>query len=409
MFNSTITNDLVLFLAKYNIINGILLFMAAAIILYITKWIVDKLESRIAKKTKMEFDDILVENKVFSRASHLASAATIFWGGILLSLDQGWILFIKQFSLIYLLVIFAGILDAVLRCVEIIWTKKNTSGRVPVKVFVQVIRILTFILIFIAVISNLMGRDPRFVIGSMGAMTAVLLLVFKDSILGLVAGIQIAANDMVRIGDWIEMKEYNADGDIIEISLTTVKVQNWDKTISTIPAYALVSNSVKNWRGMSESTGRRIKRSIHIDISSIEFCDGNMINKFKKFEYLSEYVDKKLKDIEEFNLNIKSNSDELVNGRRLTNIGTFRAYIVEYLKRNPMINKEMTFLVRQLQSTSQGLPIEIYVFSSDKVWANYEGIQADIFDHIFAVIPAFGLRVYQQPSGNDFKNMLTRN
>ncbi|MFA9407924.1 MAG: mechanosensitive ion channel family protein, partial [Candidatus Dadabacteria bacterium] len=249
------------------------------------------------------------------------------------------------------------------------------------------------------------GQSPAFFLGGLGAMAAVLMLIFKDPILGLAAGIQLSANKMVRVGDWIEMPKYGADGDVIDISLTTVKVQNWDKTIITIPTFALVSEGVKNWRGMSESGGRRIKRPIFIDMTSVKFCTLEMIEKFSKIQYLSNYVLDKKKELSDFNEQRNIDNTVLVNGRRMTNLGTFRAYLVSYLRDHPKINKNLTFLVRQLDPGPTGLPIEIYVFSSDQVWANYESIQADIFDHVLAVIPEFDLRVYQNPTGSDFQNL----
>jgi len=232
------------------------------------------------------------------------------------------------------------------------------------------------------------------------------MLVFKDTILGFVAGIQLGANDMVREGDWIEMPKYGADGDVIEVAVNTVKVRNWDKTISTIPTYALISDSFKNWRGMSESAGRRIKRSICIDMNTVHFADEAMLADFRKMELLSDYVEKRQSEIDAANQERGLDlSATVINGRRQTNLGIFRAYLVEYLRNNPNIHKGMTFLVRHLQSTPQGLPIEIYVFSSDKVWTNYEAIQSDIFDHILAAIPEFGLRVFQEPTGSDFSKL----
>jgi len=234
----------------------------------------------------------------------------------------------------------------------------------------------------------------------------VLLLVFKDSILGLVASFQMSANNMVRIGDWIEMPKYGADGDVIDISLNTVKVQNWDKTISTIPTYALVADPVKNWRGMSESGGRRIKRAICIDMQTVTFCSDEMLDRFENFEHVATYLKERRGEIEAFNKEHRVDIAEVINGRRITNLGTFRAYIVGYLRHHPLIHTEdMTFLVRQLAPTEHGLPIEIYVFSRDQVWANYESIQADIFDHIIAAVPEFDLAVFQSPTGRDFRGM----
>jgi miniconductance mechanosensitive channel len=234
------------------------------------------------------------------------------------------------------------------------------------------------------------------------------MLIFRDAILGFVAGIQLSANRMVAHGDWIEMPKYGADGDVLEVTLTTVKVQNWDKTITTIPTYALISESFKNWRGMQKSGGRRIKRAVSIDMNSIRFCDEEMLERFGKIQYISDYIDSKKAELEAFNKAENVDNASLANGRRMTNVGTFRAYVKAYLLNHPMINKDMTFLVRQLKPTEFGLPIEVYVFSKDKVWANYEAIQADIFDHILAVVPEFDLRVYQNPTGSDF-NALASN
>jgi miniconductance mechanosensitive channel len=210
-------------------------------------------------------------------------------------------------------------------------------------------------------------------------------------------------NDMVRIGDWIQMPKYGADGDVVDVSLLTIKVQNWDKTISTIPAYALISDSFVNWRGMKESGGRRIKRHINIDMSTIRFCSPEMLDRYEKFQLITDYVRTRRKEIAAFNTEHKIDTSELINGRSMTNIGTFRAYAVAYLRNHPMIRQDMTFLIRHLQPGEHGLPVEIYVFSKDTAWANYEAIQADIFDHLLAVVPMFDLRVFQQPTGNDFR------
>mgnify|MGYP001425909292 FL=1 len=232
------------------------------------------------------------------------------------------------------------------------------------------------------------------------------MVIFKDSLLGLVAGVQLTTNDMVRVGDWIEMPKYHADGDVIEISLHTVKVRNWDRTITTIPSYALISDSFKNWRGMHSSGGRRIKRAIHIDTSSIRFCTEEMIEKFRKIHLLTDYINRKEKEIEEYNEKNGIDRSVLVNGRRMTNIGCFRAYVENYLKHHPHIHKEMTLMVRQLAPGEHGLPLEIYAFTAGTQWTFYESVQADIFDHIFAVAPEFGLRVFQNPTGYDLQRLL---
>ena len=287
-------------------------------------------------------------------------------------------------------------------------TAKNSDQRKPIRPFIQVLVIVDYLVASIMAIGILIDKSPWHLFGLLGGLTAVTMLVFKDTILGFVAGIQLGANDMIREGDWIEMPKYGADGDVIEVTVNTVKVQNWDKTISTIPTYALISDSFKNWRGMSESAGRRIKRSIFIDMTTVRFSDDEMLAKFRKIEFLKEYVEKKQSEIEAANKKQKIDlSSTVVNGRRQTNLGIFRAYLERYLHNHPKINKDLTFLVRHLQPTSQGLPIEIYVFSSDKVWANYEAIQADIFDHILAALPEFELRIFQEPTGADFAQLST--
>lgn len=269
------------------------------------------------------------------------------------------------------------------------------------------LKIVTYVLGSIFIISIFTGKSPWGILSVLGGLTAVTMLVFKDSILGFVASIQLSASDLVRLGDWIEMPQYGADGDVISISIHTVKVQNFDKTISTIPTYALVSNSFKNWRGMKDSPGRRIKRSLFIDLHSIRFCDDQLLAKISNVELLREHIKEKKRDIAEYNVShgYTNSSDILLNGRRQTNIGIFRAYIGAYLKNNPNIRQDMTFLVRQLQPTDHGLPLEIYVFSRDQIWANYEAIQADIFDHLLAAAAEFDLRIFQIPSGYDLRSL----
>jgi miniconductance mechanosensitive channel len=255
------------------------------------------------------------------------------------------------------------------------------------------------------VLSLVLGRNPFVLLTGLGAMTAVLMLIFKDAILGLVAGVQLSANRMVSLGDWIEMPKYGADGDVIDVALTTVKVQNWDKTITTIPTYALISESFKNWRGMSESGGRRIKRAVQIDIASIRFCDDDMLARYARIQHVSKYLADKQDELTRWNADHGVDASSAANGRRLTNVGTFRAYVVAYLRHHPLIHQDMTFLVRQLAPTAEGLPIEIYVFSRDQRWSYYEDLQADIFDHVLAVAREFDLRVFQRPAGSDFRQL----
>ena len=314
-------------------------------------------------------------------------------------------MFVSGISLIYLIFALLFAASAFLNSANSLYRKLDVSQNMPIKGFIQVAKIILWAIAIIFTLSVIMGKKPGYFLTGLGAMTAILLLIFKDSILGLVAGIQLSTNKMIRVGDWIEMPKYGADGDVIDISLTTLKVQNFDKTITTIPTYSMVTDSFKNWRGMSESGGRRIKRSINIDMASVKFCDDTLIEKFKRFHYITKYIEDKQAELRDHNEKNNIDSSELVNGRRITNLGTFRAYLEGYLRNHPMINTDLTFLVRHLQPTEQGLPIELYIFSRDKRWINYEGIQADIFDHILAVIPEFELRVFQNPTGADFAKL----
>lgn len=381
------------------------LIVLAIIANYIAKKFILSLVEHFAAKSNTDWDDVLVKRKFFRRLSHFAPAIVIYLMGSVFFENETAITVTRIIAEIYMLFVAIFTIDAFLSAVVDIYHNYDDTGRFPVRIIAQVAKILIFAVIGIIILSILIGQSPAFFIGGLGAMAAVLMLIFKDPILGLAAGIQLSANKMVRIGDWIEMPKYGADGDVVDISLTTVKVQNFDKTIVTIPTFALVSDGVKNWRGMSESGGRRIKRSIYIDMNSVKFCTQEMIEKFSKIKSISNYILDKKKELSDYNSQLNIDNTVLVNGRRMTNLGTFRAYLVSYLKEHPKIHKDLTLLVRQLDPGPTGLPIEIYVFSNDQVWANYEAIQADIFDHILAVVPEFDLRVYQHPTGSDFQNL----
>jgi len=285
------------------------------------------------------------------------------------------------------------------------------AGRIhfPLRGLIQTVKLVASLLIGLLSISMLMGKSPLILFSSLGALSAVLLLVFKDAILGLVAGIQLSANKMLSVGDWLEMPKFDADGDVIDISLTTVKVRNWDKTITAIPTYALISDSFKNWRGISDVGGRRIKRSVLIETNSIQFLDEEMLQRLKKDELLGAYLEAKIKLIEDENISNPMDLSIQINGRRLTNIGTFRVYLVSYLKAHPKINQDLTLIVRQLDSSSEGLPIQIYAFTKTIEWIEYEDIQSDIFDHVFAVLPEFGLRIHEAPTGQDVRSLVEKN
>lgn len=300
-----------------------------------------------------------------------------------------------------MIIVTITVFNALLNAFDTIYRSFEVSKSRPIKGYIQVAKIVLYIIGGIVVISSLIGQNPLIILSGLGALSAVLMLVFKDSILGLVAGVQLSSNDMVRVGDWIEMPKYNADGDVIDITLNTVKVMNFDKTVTMIPSYALISDSFKNWRGMQLSGGRRIKRSVYIDTSSISFCTKEMIEEFQKIHYLTDYVSTRLDEINAYNMEHQINTESKVNGRQLTNIGVFRVYIHQYLRKHPKIHKDMTLIVRQLAPGEYGLPLEIYAFSNGTDWEAYESIQADIFDHIFAVVPTFGLRAFQNPTGHD--------
>ena len=389
------------------ILKGMAIFILSVAANMLAKRVILQVLHAIILKTKNKWDDIIIQKKVFELLSHMAPAWVIY-GGVFVLFPQSdiFVEWVQRCAVIYMIVVGFMVINSILQVSVEIYQTFEVSRRRPIKGFVQVLQIVSYSLCFIFVIATLLNKSPWGLLSLLGGLTAVLLLIFKDTILGFVANIQLMGNKMIALGDWIEMPNFGADGDVIDISINTVKVQNWDKTITTIPTYALITHSFKNWEGMSRSGGRRIKRAIFIDMNTIKFCTEAMINKYKRFEYLKEYIVSKEQDINTYNQEKKVDVSELVNGRRMTNIGTFRAYIIEYLKRHPKIHNHMTFLVRHLAPTEHGLPIEIYVFSNDQNWVNYEGIQADIFDHILAVLPAFELRVFQQPSGFDFQKVL---
>lgn len=385
---------------------SIAVIVLSMISVFIVRHVIVRILERVVEKTKTQWDDIFVEEKVFSRLSYLVPGIIVnFMGPVIFEGDPNAIALIDGMVSVYMIVVSMLVLDALLNAVLGIYRTYEVSRRIPIKSFIQVVKVVVTFVGAILIISVLIGQSPVVLVAGLGALSAVLLLVFQQPILGFVAGIQLSANKMISRGDWIEMPKYHADGDVLDVTLTTVKVQNWDKTISYIPSSAFLQDTFRNWRGMSESGGRRIKRSVNIDMNSIRFCTKETLEKFSKIQYISEYIERKKRELDEHNQANNVDTSTLVNGRHLTNIGTFRAYVVAYLKNHPLIHKEMTFLVRQLPPSEHGLPIEIYVFSKDQVWANYEGIQADIFDHILAVIPEFELKVFQNPTGRDFQSV----
>ena len=404
LLNHGIQETIAYYFARGTAVTVVLMLSVA--VNFVAKHYILSALTHIISRSKSKWDDAFVRQRTLNRAAHLAPALIIYiFTPFALEGMQETIAFIQDATQIYMIIILVLVLNSFLNTVEDIYQGFKASREIPIKGFLQILKITLYFLAAVLVISILLNKTPIYLLSGIGALAAVMMLVFRDSILGFVAGIQLAANRMVSVGDWIEMPKYGADGDVLEVALTTVKVQNWDKTITTIPTYALISESFKNWRGMNDSGGRRIKRSVNIDMNSINFCDEEMLKRFNKIQYISEYIEAKKLELAEFNQATNVDNASLVNGRRMTNIGTFRAYIRAFLHNHPDINRDMTFLIRQLRPTEHGLPIEIYVFSKDKVWANYEAIQADIFDHILAVVTEFDLRVYQSPTGSDFRRL----
>lgn len=382
----------------------IAIILVAVVVHWITKVIVVKVIHRLVENTKTDWDDYLLKRKVFNSLSHLTSAMVFYYSANFSQIPEV-TNFISTFTNIYFVVIFVKVVSGVLKASNDIYLTTPYSANRSIKGYVQLIMILVYFIAAIFIIAFIFNKSPLYFLTGLSAIAAVLLLVFKDTILGFVASIQLSANKMLKPGDWIEMPKHNANGTVIDISLNTVKVQNSDKTIITIPTYSLVADSFQNWSGMEESDGRRIKRSINIDMKSIRFCDDQMLDKFQKFRLIESYVVEKQKEILEHNKKMGVEDELIFNGRRQTNLGIFRKYLEAYLMGIPEINKSMTIMVRQLQPSESGLPIEIYAYSQNKQLIAYESIQADIFDHILAIIPEFGLRVFQAPSGNDIKDL----
>lgn len=375
---------------------------------YTCRYIFLGLFKRFAKRTKNQWDDLIVGRKIINKLMHLIPAILVY---IMLPLalprtEMPTLLGILQMICsIYIVAVILRFINAALNLLLEIYNRKEAFKNKPLKGFVQIIQVLVFFVGFIIIISILIGKSPATLFAGLGASAAILMLVFKDTILGFVAGIQLSANDMLRPGDWITMTKYGADGTVIEVTLNSIKVRNFDNTITMIPPYALVSDSFQNWRGMQESGGRRVKRSINIDMNSVRFCTPEMLEKFRKIALLTEYVDTKQQELETYNKEHNIDGSILVNGRRQTNLGVFRAYLVNYLKSNPDVNKDLTCMVRQLQPTEKGIPMELYFFAATTVWIPYESIQADVFDHILAILPEFGLQVFQEVSGSDLRHL----
>ena len=363
--------------------------LVVIVINFITKKIILSFFKRIAKSTSSSFDDLLIKNKVPGLLSYIPSLFFLFW--IIPSYSNTLYLLIEAFTVI----LFILTVRAILNTVKDYFKSSDSLKHIPVDSYIQVIMIFIWFVGIILILSVLTGREIGTFLASLGALSAIIILVFRDTILGFVSSIQITVNDTVRIGDWITMKGSNADGNVIEVNLSTVKVQNFDNTITTIPTYKLVSDSFINWRGMSESDGRRIKRSLLIKPSSIKFLDDEEIESLKKIHLLSDYIKKIHKEIKSYNSSNQVDKSMLINGRNLTNLGIFREYIQRYLKEHPDTNDNLTMMCRQLQPTAQGIPIQIYAFSKDKEWTKYEALTSDIFDHLLSSVKYFNLECFE--------------
>lgn len=384
----------------------LIIILLALAVDYICRYILLGAFKKFAKKTTNQLDDLIIEKKIINKGMHIIPSILIF---TMLPLaypspaDKEILVLLQKLCQIYIITVSLLFINSLLNLGVELFHRNDKFKDKPLKGFVQIVQVILFSVGVILLISILINESPSTIFTGIGASAAILMLVFKDTILGFVAGIQLSANDMLRVDDWISMPKYGADGTVIEITLNTVKVKNFDNTISTIPPYALISESFQNWRGMRESPGRRIKRSINLDMNSVKFCTPEMLEKYRKISLLAGYIDDTENKLQTYNQANQIDNTILVNGRRQTNLGVFRAYLQRYLESLPEVNKEMICMVRHLQPTEKGIPMELYFFSSIKDWVIYETIQADVFDHVLAVIPEFDLQIFQELSGSDVR------
>lgn len=387
---------------------GIAVLLVIIVISLAIHWllhhVIFKMVEKMARTNRHTWRKAFFEEKLFSRLA-LTVQGIIINIQVVLWLSPKSMLFnwLQTLSLLWVALFAMLTLFSVVDAFGYMTRQNERTKNLPIQGFLQAIKLVFSVVAIIFMIAIVIDKSPTLIISGLGAMAAVFMLVFKDPLLGFVAGIQLSANDMLRIGDWLEMPGYGADGDVIEIGLTTVKVQNWDKTITTIPTYALISDSFKNWQGMSESGGRRIMRAIYLDVSSVKFIDDDLMERLNQASLLSPYLAEKSEEIESYNQQKKFNMEMKINGRRLTNLGTLRAYLVNLLKNHPEIHQDMTLMVRQLAAEDKGIPLQIYAFTNTVVWGEYEQIQSDIFDHIYAVIDTFDLRIHQSPGSADMR------
>jgi miniconductance mechanosensitive channel len=398
------------FTSQYPALESIGAIFILLLVAYLANFIVKRILLRaidhLLSRTPFGRDREVRAQNVIERLANIVPAIVISSGiSLVPHLPIAVVTVVKNVANAFVILTIAMAIAAALDIGEAIYRRRPKADLKPIKGYVQILKIGIYAISTILIIATLIDRSPLILLSGLGAMAAVLILVFQDTLLSLVAGVQISSTDMVRVGDWIEMPALNADGDVTEISLYTVRVQNWDKTISNIPIRKLVTESFKNWRGMTESGGRRIKRSIHLDQASIRFLTSDEVENLRKFRHLKSYLQSKENDLNEWNTNLGDWAQTPANMRRLTNVGTFRAYVDGYLRSHPEIHQSMTRIVRQLQPGREGLPIEIYCFTTTTAWGDYEGIQSDMFDHLLALLPEFGLKVFQDPMGSDFRQM----
>ncbi|MGB8633858.1 MAG: mechanosensitive ion channel domain-containing protein [Rhodanobacteraceae bacterium] len=397
----------VLDLPWMNTVLGLALLAVIAFVAYIiSRRVLLRVIRAVTQRTAWTWDDALEKHGMFTRLAQMVPTLVLQFGiGLVPGIPDEIDTLVRNVALA-LTVLFALLsLNAVLNALEDLYQASPSGRHRSIKGYVQLIKIILFVIGAIVIIASLINRSPLLLLSGLGAVSAVLLLVFKDTILSLVASVQLASNDMLRVGDWISMPSANADGDVIDVALHTVKVQNWDKTISTIPTWRLISESFQNWRGMQQAGGRRIKRALHIDATRVGYLDDDDLARLRKSRLLDEYLQRKHADIDKWNSALGEPGQAPINQRRLTNLGTFRAYAQAYIEAHPDIHPSMTRMVRVLEPGPQGIPVEIYCFTKTTEWADYERIQADIFDHLITILPEFDLALYQQPSGRDFAGL----
>lgn len=389
---------------------AIIFLISGLVQIFIRVWVI-RLLTKLDEKTDSEWYAVILRHKLPQRALFMVPLIIIYNGLKLIpEISEDITSFIIRVTAALMILVGARVIDALLSSIHTFYLMLPRAKHTPIKSYIQLGKVIVYVLAGFFIVSSLADKSPWFFISGLGAVTAIVMLVFRDTLLSLVASIQLTNNDLIRVGDWIEMPQFGADGDVVDIALNTVKVQNFDKTITVIPTHKFLEHSFRNWRGMNESGGRRIMRSVNLDISTIRFLTISEIRKLKESHLLKEYIEKKMEEVNDYNKkHLQNSSTTLTNGRWLTNIGTFRAYVIEYLKKHPRSNKKMTLLVRQLEPGEKGLPLQIYLFTDTTVWAEYEGIQADIFDHLMAIAPEFGLRVFQQPTGYDFSQLRKEN